>query len=731
MCPRRVRSRIKKIMLRVKNKNVAFTITAKNRLPSAMICRDTFLEQNPDADFITFFADQTTSHNDIALLREAGPLIGCNELKQLATFKKTNKFEEMAYKYDVVEFCTAVKPFCIEYLFWSGYEKVLYFDPDIVFFEPVESLYDALTRYQCVLTPHITSPMPVDNKRQNDMEILSCGAYNLGFGGWSLSQEVLDFIAWWQNQMKVYCFHDVHHHMFVDQYWMGFAPCFLETYIVKHPGCNAAYWNLHERQYEFKRGKWYVNDKPLIFYHYSGLDYFNPYNISRHQNRFNLNNRPELSKLFFNYVKQLYNYDALERIGLPYYYDTVHDTRLDENRKFQVADAFGKQANPWLVDKKHFKDTTSTKPGINIIGYFPYIAGTGEVARNLTQKVYSTGIAYVLHPVQTQKVGIRPEEEYEYSLYYSQVPGHDTSIFCINLDQISYLKDQKPFLFTDRNIGVFWWELEDTLPFSENLECVDELLCFTKFTADIFKKFTNKPVHKLPYPFIAPKPGTFNNDSEFCKRKLGLEGDFVFYFNFDYASSYERKNPVGLLKAFAKVAKGRKKVRLVIKTLNAELFPREATNLDFTCKELAIDDKVLIIDGPMPKADLLALTSMCDCYISLHRSEGGGLGILEALYLGKPVVATAYGGNMEFMDSNNSLPVMYSTVQLPSDVFNVYKAGGTWADPYLDDAVTKMIMVVENKKFRAELGGRATQSIVEYADMLKFNEAFYKIMEDK
>jgi glycosyltransferase involved in cell wall biosynthesis len=717
-------------MLRTKSKKVAFTISAKNRLPSAMICRDSFLEHNPEVDFVIFFADLLTSYDNIPLLREAAPLIACSELKQVIGLHRNAKLEEMAYKYDVVEFCTSIKPFCIEYLFWRGYENVLYFDPDVLFFESVQPLYDALGECHCVLTPHITSPIPLDNKLQNDGQILSSGVYNLGVGGWSASQPVLEFIRWWQNKLKDYCYHDVNHHMFVDQYWMNYAPCFLDTKIIKHPGYNAAYWNLHERNYEYKQGKWYVNGEPLVFYHYSGLDYFNPTIISRYQNRFNLENRPELSKLFFNYIKQLYLYDGPERITLPYYYNTACDTKLDDKRKHKVAEAFSKQANPWLADKRFFTDTTTTKPGLNIVGYFPYMIGTAEAARNFTQKIYSAGIPYALHPIQIQRVGIRPEEEYEYALYYSQVPGHDTTIFFVNLDQIGHVQEHKPFLFSKRNIGVFWWELEDNLPFSENLSCVDELICFTKFMQEILTKFTKKKVHKLPYPFVAPRPGSFNTDSAFCKRKLGLsENDFVYYFNFDYNSSYERKNPVGVLKAFAGVAKSAKKARLVIKTLNSETFPRESTNLDFTCKELNIDDRVSIIDGPMTKTDLLALTAMCDCYISLHRSEGCGLGILEALYLGKPVVATGYGGNMEFMNETNSLPVAYQKTRLPSDVFDIYKAGSVWAEPDIADATSKMLQVIKDKKLAAEIGQHAAASIIEYADMLNFNEALYKVLE--
>jgi glycosyltransferase involved in cell wall biosynthesis len=711
-------------MLKTKSKNVAFTITAKNRLPSAMICRDTFVRYNPGVEFFTFFADLVTDKEDVQLLLDAGPIIGCHELKSMSRFKTSNKLEEMAYKYDVVEFCTAVKPFIIEYLMWCGYDKVLFFDPDICFFDSVGQLYEILETYQCILTPHILSPMPPDGKHQTDVEILSCGVYNLGFGGWSLSQDVIDFMGWWQTQLQSYCYHDVQHHMFVDQYWMDFAPAFLKTFIVKHPGYNTAYWNLHERQLAFKNNKWTVNDRPLVFYHYSGLDYCNPKVISIHQNRFNLDNRPELSKLFFNYMKQLYTYDALELIKLPYYFNTSKDTPLDDNRKHNYTDVFQRTANPWVADN------ISDRFGINIIGYFPYVSGVADVARHFVKKIYSTGIPYTICPVVTTKPALQPDEHYEYALYYANHPSHDTSIFFVNLDQIKLVQEIQPNLRKKRNIGIFWWEIEDDLPFQENLSCVDEIICFTKFTYDIFKKFaSSKEIHKLPYPFVNPKQGMFNDNVAYCKERLGLSpDDFVFYTNFDYASSYERKNPMATLEAFAWAHKGKPKVKLLVKTLNSALYPAESRAFELTCKSLGIDNQVTLIQNHISVIDLQAMMNMCDVYVSLHRSEGCGLSVLEALYFGKPVIATGYGGNMEFMNENNSLVVEYEKIKIDRNIFTVYREGGTWAEPSINDAANKMQSIVRDKSLYKKVSEKARQSVIDYADMHKFNEEFYNLL---
>jgi glycosyltransferase involved in cell wall biosynthesis len=693
-------------MLKTNSKTVVFTISAKNRLPSAMVCRDTFKEYNSDIDFVTFLCDGLNDDDDVGLVSKVDSLIAVNELKQMPFFNTCNKLEEMAYKYDIVEYCTAIKPFCIEYLMWSGYDKVLYFDPDIEFFDKIKGINDTLNEYNCVLTPHITSPY----KQENEINILNAGVYNLGFCAFSLSQTVIDFLHWWQQKLMDYCFRDVNKHMFVDQYWMSLAPSFLHTYILKHPGCNVAYWNLHEREFKYENGKWFVNHAPLVFYHYSGLNYNNPYYISVYQTKYKLSNRPELTKLFQDYLQKIDSKDGIKYINKKYFYD--------EQERSKYIKTFTKTSNPWI--------NKQSDVGINIIGYFPYIIGTAEVARNFVQKINSTGIPYALYPLRTTAPTINLQEEQEFRLWYTNELKYDISIFFVNLDQISLLKTKQPELFKRKNIGVFWWEAEGEIPYYENMACVDILLCFSNYTYRLFKHKFGGKTYKLPYPFIAPKQGQFNADITLCKKRLHIEPDeFVFYFNFDYASSIDRKNPCATIKAFAQAYKENTKSRLVIKTLNAERYPNDAKKLNEACNKYGVDDKVLLIEGPLSKSDIHALTNMCDCYISLHKSEGCGIGILHAMYFGKPVIATAYGGAMDVMNESNSLPVEYKKETLTENIFKVYRKGNIWANPNIDDATEKMIKIMKDESLRKNLSRQAHNSMVDYSNMQKFNSEFY------
>jgi glycosyltransferase involved in cell wall biosynthesis len=143
---------------------------------------------------------------------------------------------------------------------------------------------------------------------------------------------------------------------------------------------------------------------------------------------------------------------------------------------------------------------------------------------------------------------------------------------------------------------------------------------------------------------------------------------------------------------------------------------------------LGIDNQVTLIQNHISVIDLQAMMNMCDVYVSLHRSEGCGLSVLEALYFGKPVIATGYGGNMEFMNENNSLVVEYEKIKIDRNIFTVYREGGTWAEPSINDAANKMESIVRDKSIYKKISEKARQSVIDYADMHKFNEEFYNLL---
>jgi SAM-dependent methyltransferase len=205
----------------------------------------------------------------------------------------------------------------------------------------------------------------------------------------------------------------------------------------------------------------------------------------------------------------------------------------------------------------------------------------------------------------------------------------------------------------------------------------------------------------FPLPVIAPKPATLTRSD------LGIPDDrFVFLFVFDFFSTLERKNPLGLVEAFTHAFPEPGRPLLYLKSINGDRATADRRRL-----EASIGDRpdIVLADGYVSGERLAALTAACDCYVSLHRSEGFGLTIAEAMALGKPAIATGYSGNLAFMDAASSYLVPYALTELEQGV-GPYPAGTVWAEPDLDVAAELMREVAEDPgraRERGELGRAA------------------------
>lgn len=152
---------------------------------------------------------------------------------------------------------------------------------------------------------HFYTPI-FDKKTRTEQQMFVNGIYNLGFLAVRRSEETTKFMNWWMIKLKTECYMDIQNGMFVDQLYCNMVPLYFEgVKIDKYPGYNISYWNLHERNFTFKNGKYFVNGQPLVFYHFSGINIKDPQNISRWQDRFDLNNRPDLVEIFKSYRSQL------------------------------------------------------------------------------------------------------------------------------------------------------------------------------------------------------------------------------------------------------------------------------------------------------------------------------------------------------------------------------------------------------------------------------------------
>lgn len=310
---------------------IAFTLCSNNYLPKARILGESILQHNPHVRFIIGLVDQPDGQIDYKAL---GPF-------EILPIKEVGipNFDEMVLRYDLVDLNTAAKPFYFRYLFGRHDAekdlKICYFDPDICAYAALRPIEEGLDRSAFLLTPHVLSPIASDGKSPKEQTFLTFGLYNLGFCAARRSEVADRLLDWWSDHLVEDCRYDAANGLFVDQAWMDLAPIFFESVeITRHPGLNLAYWNLHERQLDFRNGAWQVNNQwPLVFYHFSNLAPNGSEAITKAPTRFTLCDRPELQPLFREYRSKLAAYDMERFRSVPCAYVVKRTEWLKRERQ--------------------------------------------------------------------------------------------------------------------------------------------------------------------------------------------------------------------------------------------------------------------------------------------------------------------------------------------------------------------------------------------------------------
>jgi len=293
--------------------NVAFTLCSINYLAQAKTLCDTFQKNNPSWKFILGLVDKNVNNVDLSFM-------GCEiiEVEQV----KIDGFQGMVDQYSIVEFITAVKPFYFTHLFEnnSDYDKIIYFDPDIVVLQPLTDLENKLDQYDIVLTPHFTSPIK-DNLQLTEKHVFSTGVFNLGFLAVKRSANTMEMLKWWEDKLRTECILDLTRGYFVDQLWMNLVPAYYDKVLIdKYPGYNMAHWNLHERTLTETDKGYMVNGVPLVFFHFSHYHPGRPEQIATFQTRYSFDNRPDIKSLFKFYTDALIANRYFEYKKVPCYY---------------------------------------------------------------------------------------------------------------------------------------------------------------------------------------------------------------------------------------------------------------------------------------------------------------------------------------------------------------------------------------------------------------------------
>jgi glycosyltransferase involved in cell wall biosynthesis len=214
---------------------------------------------------------------------------------------------------------------------------------------------------------------------------------------------------------------------------------------------------------------------------------------------------------------------------------------------------------------------------------------------------------------------------------------------------------------------------------------------------------------KSPVPVVCIPPVVRLSDTRrFSKRELGLPEDrYLFLAMFDSQSMLPRKNPLGVLRAFKQAFPNDTSVALVMKFNNPD---SEQSGLQRMREEAAGQENVFVLDRVMDRDKVDSLIKLSDCFVSLHRSEGFGLGPAEAMSVGKPAIMTNWSGNTDYMTPDNCISIDYELVKLGED-FGPYKAHQYWAEPDLEQASYWMKRIATEVELASRIGRQAQETI--------------------
>jgi glycosyltransferase involved in cell wall biosynthesis len=357
-----------------------------------------------------------------------------------------------------------------------------------------------------------------------------------------------------------------------------------------------------------------------------------------------------------------------------------------------------------LLDRRGRRAPASTRRGaskarVRFVGYFNDGLGLGQAARSYAGALAAAGVATetVSIPVPVrrstgdhQRLWRRKQVEWEAGPPAGPVPPIE--IVCMNPPEL-LRAHASGALAPDPayRVGAWAWEL-GSLPeeWKPAFDLVDEIWVYTEHVAGAFGQQGAVPVEIMPLAVEAPAEP---------ERRQG--GKFTFLFMFDLLSSQQRKNPLGLIAAFRAAFDPGEGPRLVIKTSNGDNEPEQLERVRIAA--VGRPD-IEVVDEFVSPQERDALIAGCDCYVSLHRAEGFGLTLAEAMAAGRPVIATGFSGNLDFMTPATSYLVGWRPARVEAGSA-VYPEGAAWAEPDLDEAAALMRRVYSDRN-EAEVRGR-------------------------
>lgn len=345
----------------------------------------------------------------------------------------------------------------------------------------------------------------------------------------------------------------------------------------------------------------------------------------------------------------------------------------------------------------------SQELGVNVAGFVKGELGIGEGVRATIRAIETTGIPYVINNIISTP---HRNSDFTYQDKFSQENPYPINIFQVNAHEVNtFIKRGAIEKYFPRryNIGFWAWELTKFPPeWMSAFAPFNEIWTYSNYCVESIAAVSPVPVIKMMPSISLPVPSLVREDLKLPPDK------FIFLFIFDFFSHLERKNPIATIKAFERAfGENNPDVLLVVKCSNSQRFPADRARL---IEAIANSTSIKLIDGYLSKEKINALLYNCNCYVSLHRAEGFGLTMSEAMFYGKPVIATGYSSNIEFMNVGNSFLVDYEKVEISGN-YGPYKKGDIWAEPSVEHCANLMQYVFNNYPKAEQVGARAAREL--------------------
>ena len=359
----------------------------------------------------------------------------------------------------------------------------------------------------------------------------------------------------------------------------------------------------------------------------------------------------------------------------------------------------------WWQKRRFRSLELPTKKGVLLVGYPRGEFGIGSLLRLSALALKEAEIPFGFFDFTP--ISQASQNDHRLDERLTHLPEYSVNIFCIGADQLPLLKKilGKQFFQGRYNILYGAWELS-RLPkrWIVCLEGMNEIWAMSSFMGQMFRRSTSLPVYDLQLPVVLEQLETWSRT-----RFQIPENSFVFLFMFDFDSHVARKNPEAVIAAFKLAFPESSNIpaTLVIKSINSERHEKEWSCLK---NKMDGDSRILQIHEVLTHSENTALMRCCDCYVSLHRSEGFGLTLAESMLMGKPVITTGYSGNMDFTNPETALLVDYKLVQVqPGDY--PFSQGEMWAEPNVQQACEYMRELVEDSTFARPLAQKGVELI--------------------